>query len=184
MRFINLSLSIAIILVFGLQIVSAQGDKNEDLENWDVSCNMPVAKHLTSPCESLSATGGEFSMTRDILINSSVTGTEVSINFRKTDGDRSRSLKIVEITPKRDMENENQEFWFSGGLKGPNGANSDVYFVTLRFTGKNPKNSDNGRGGWTENGTYNGQIKFKDTKSDAVYTLNLKVNVRSIESGN
>ena len=178
MRLIRFGLVLLALFVLNSLVVAQK--KNEGLVNWEVICVDGIKKGESIPCKGFQKAGASFSITRDLLINTGLAGTSVIITMAKRENDR-RSLKILEIIPKEDKKNKNWEYKFLGGLQGPAGSKSNLYFVRLGFLCKNAQNSKNGRGGYCDDGPYNGKLTFKDTKSGTVFTLNLKVIVRSLK---
>ncbi len=160
-------------------VAPAQGEKKDGLPGWDVICVDGIKDGVVIQCPGFKKDGVSYSITRELLINTGMPGSSVSLTLTKTDKDPQRELEIIDVKPARDMEDENQEFWYAVSKNGPGGPDGNLYFLTLRFFCKNPKNSDNGRGGYCANGSYNGTVKFKDSKTGPVQSLTLTVNVTS-----
>lgn len=183
MRLIKLLVLFAVFVMIGSYQTFAQnsGEKDE-LVFWTVKCVDAVKKGgVEVPCENFSAEGASFSITRDLLINTDMKTSHVTLTFIPAKRDDRRELKILEITPARDENDEYQDYWFSGGKQGPGGGDGR-YFITLRMRAHNAKNINNGNYGYVSPGTYTGVMKFKDTVSDAAFTLTLNVVVRKLES--
>lgn len=182
MRVVKILVLFVVFLMIGsYQTFAQNGDKKDELVFWNVKCVDGIKKGEEIPCEKFTAEGSNFSITRDLLINTDMKTSHVTLTFIPVDKDDRRELKILEVTPPRDENNENQEYFFSGGKQGPGGGDGR-YFITLRMQAHNEKNRNNGNSGYVSPGTYTGMMKFKDTTSDVVYTLTLNVVVKKLES--
>lgn len=181
MRIVKLLAMFAILLTVGsYQTFAQNGDDKSESEFWTVKCIDAVKKGEEVPCENFTAAGSSFSITRDLLINTDMKTSHVTLTFIPAARDDRRELKILEVVPARDEENENQEYFFTGGKQGPGGGDGR-YFITLRMYAHNAKNKNNGNSGYVSPGTYTGMMKFEDTLSDTEFTLTLTVNVRRLE---
>ncbi len=181
-RFFKFGLLFIGVLVFVSFTVVAQTD-TESSPDWMVSCIAGYKKKEPIPCKNFTSSGSSsFNMTTEFLTNWSLAGTSFRLTFIRKNKDLNQGLKIIEVLPDPNKSDKNWEYKFTSGLQGPGGPGTNRYFSRLTFLCKNPQNSDNGRGGFCENGPYNGKMKLKDTKTGEVFTINFTVNVKTIKS--
>ncbi|MFZ1702167.1 MAG: hypothetical protein WBO10_11455 [Pyrinomonadaceae bacterium] len=179
MRLVKFSLALAALLVVNCLFVFSQDGGKDEMPGWEVVCVDGLNKGVVIPCPGFEIAGGNYAITREFSINTGMWGSGVSLTLTKLDKDPQHTLEIVGVQPARDLKDLNQEYWYANSFNGPGGPEGNLYFVTLRFFCKNPENAKNGRGGYCADGTYNGTLKFKDSKSGPVKTLTLTVNVTS-----
>ena len=179
MRLIRFGMILTTLVLLGGIAAYGQGNKKEGISGWDVVCVDGYKDGEFIPCEGFQSSGGTFSITREFLTNWSMASSKVSLTFTKLDDDPRRELKPIGVIPKTDENDKNWEYKFIGRLGGGNKR----YFVTLFFYCKNAQRAKGkGNTGYCADGQYTGEYKFKDTKSDAVYTLRLTVNVKTLKS--
>ena len=201
MRMIKIILPVAcLFLVNSLFVFGQVTDPMDDaliiknIDGWNIRCSYIVGgqkvEYIKCPNLRVSENGNMYHT--GLFSNNSKKVKEFGgapsmpyITFERVSDDRAKRIELIDYLPE---EVDNRMWNFKGLLSGPGGNKANIYSPGLSFgcmkyfKPPDAETKATRAPAYCPEGSYNGQAKFKDTKTNRVYTLNVTALVKYFDS--